>query len=76
MDWSHFAYELHFKHTEKNIGGTEVTGKQGRRRKQLPNDLTETNGYWLLKQDALNRTMCRTRFARGYGLSQGGMRNE
>jgi hypothetical protein len=30
-------------------GGTEVTGRQGRKRKQLLNDLKERRGYWKLK---------------------------
>jgi hypothetical protein len=45
----------------------EVTGSRGRRRKQLLDDLKEKRGYWKLKEDALDGTMWRTRFGRGYG---------
>jgi hypothetical protein len=48
-------------------GRIEVTGRRGRRRKQLLDGLKETRGYWKLKEDALHCTMWRTRFARGYG---------
>jgi hypothetical protein len=42
-------------------------GRQGRRRKQLLNDLKEKRRYWELKEQALDRTMWRTRLGRGYG---------
>ena len=45
----------------------EVRGRQGRRRKQLLDDLKGTRGYWKLKQEALDRTVWRTDFGRGYG---------
>jgi hypothetical protein len=45
----------------------EVTGRQGRRRKKLLDDLKETSGYWRLKEDALDCTVWRTFFRRGYG---------
>jgi hypothetical protein len=48
-------------------GRLEVTRRWGRRRKQLLDDLKETRGSWILKEEALDRTLCRTRFARGYG---------
>ena len=41
---------------EKIEGETEVTGRQGRRYKQLLNDLKETSGYGKLKEEALDRT--------------------
>jgi len=47
-------------------GGIEVTGRQGRRRRKLPDDLKEGRGYSHLKQEALDRTMWRTRFGRGF----------
>jgi len=50
------------------IGGKiEVTGRRGRRCKQLLVDLKEKRRYWKLKQEALDRTLCRFRFGRGYG---------
>jgi hypothetical protein len=44
-----------------------VTGRGGRRHKQLPDDLKEKRGYCKLKEEALDRTVWRTRFGRGYG---------
>jgi hypothetical protein len=49
-------------------GMIKVTGRRGRRRKQLLDDLKETEGYWKLKEEALDLTLWRTRFGRGYGL--------
>ena len=48
-------------------GGTEVTGRRGRRRKKLLNDLKERRGYSHLKEEALDRTKWRARFGRGFG---------
>jgi hypothetical protein len=48
-------------------GRIEMTGRRGRRCKQLLDDLKEKRRYWKLKEEALDRTLCRTRFARGYG---------
>ena len=31
-------------------GGIEVTGRRGKRRKELPDDLKKKNGYWKLKR--------------------------
>jgi hypothetical protein len=54
---------------EGKIGGRiEVRGRRGRRRKQLPDDIKETTGYFLLKDEALHRTVWRTGFERGSGL--------
>jgi hypothetical protein len=44
-----------------------MTGRQRRRRKQLLDDLKEKRGYCELKEEALDRTLWRTRFRRGYG---------
>jgi hypothetical protein len=44
-----------------------VTGKCGRRHRKLPNDLKEKRGYFHLKEEALDRTMWRARFGRGFG---------
>ena len=44
-----------------------MTGRQARRRKQILDDLKEMTGYWKLKQEALYRNVCRTRFGRGCG---------
>jgi hypothetical protein len=48
-------------------GRIEMTGRRGRRRKQLLDDLTEKKRYWKLKEETLDRTLWRTRFGRGYG---------
>jgi hypothetical protein len=45
----------------------EVTGRQGRRHKQLLYDLKVRTGFCKLKEEALDRTVWRTRFARGCG---------
>jgi hypothetical protein len=44
-----------------------MTGRGGRRRKQLLDDLKEKRRYWKLNEEALDRTLWRTRFGRGYG---------
>jgi hypothetical protein len=39
----------------------------GRWDKQLLENLKEKRRYWKLKEEALDRTMCRTSFGRGSG---------
>ena len=51
----------------KMKGGIEVTGRQGRRRRKLLDNLKERRGYSYLKEEALDRTMWRARFGRGFG---------
>jgi hypothetical protein len=48
-------------------GGIEVTGRRGRRRRKLMDDLKERRGYSHLKEEALDRTIWRARFGRGFG---------
>jgi hypothetical protein len=48
-------------------GTTEMTGRRGRRRKQLLDDLKEKRRYWKGKEEALDRALWRTRIGRGYG---------
>jgi hypothetical protein len=43
-----------------------VTGRQGRRRMKLLDDLKERTEYFYLKEEALDRTMCRARVGRGF----------
>jgi hypothetical protein len=43
-----------------------VTGRRGRKRKQILDGLKEKKKYWKLKEEALDRTMWRTRFEGGY----------
>ena len=45
-----------------------MSGRRGRKRKQLLDDLKEKSVYWKLKEKALDRSLWRTRFGRGYGL--------
>jgi hypothetical protein len=45
----------------------EVTRRGGRRRKKLLDDLKDRRGYTHLKEEALDRTMWRNRFKRGFG---------
>jgi hypothetical protein len=52
---------------EKIQGEIEVTGRHGRRRKKLLDDLEERRGYYHLKEETLDRTMWRARFGRGFG---------
>jgi len=44
-----------------------VTGRQGRRRRKLLDDLKERRGYSHLKKEALDRTVWRAGFRRGFG---------
>ena len=44
----------------------DVTRRRGRRRKKLPDDLKDRRGYCHLKEEALDRTMWRNRFGRGF----------
>jgi hypothetical protein len=48
-------------------GRIEKTRRRGRRRKQLLDDVKEKKRYWKLKEEALDRTVWRTRSGRGYG---------
>jgi hypothetical protein len=43
-------------------GRIEMKGRRERSRKQLLYDLKEARGYWTLKGEAVDRTLCRTRF--------------
>jgi hypothetical protein len=54
--------------TEGKIQGEiEVTGRQGRRCRKLLDDLKERRGYSHLKEEALDCTMWRAHFGRGFG---------
>jgi hypothetical protein len=45
----------------------EMTGRRGRRHKQLLDDLKEKRRYCKLKEEALDRILWQTHFGRGYG---------
>ena len=44
-----------------------MTGRRGRRRRKLLDDLKERRGYCQLKEEALDRTVWRGGFGRGFG---------
>jgi len=44
---------------EKLEGRIQVTGRRGRRRKYVLNDSKEKRGYWILKEEALDRPLWR-----------------
>ena len=44
-----------------------MTGRRGRRRGKLLDELKERRGYSHLKEEVLDRTMWRARFGRGFG---------
>jgi len=48
-------------------GGIEGTGRRGRRRRKLLDDLKERRGYSHLKEEALDRAKWRAGFGRGFG---------
>jgi len=48
-------------------GGIEVTGRQGRRRTKLLDDLKERRGYSHLNEEALDCTIWGARFGRVFG---------
>jgi hypothetical protein len=48
-------------------GRIEVTERRGIRRKQLLDDLKEKRGCCKVKEEALDQTLWRTCFGRGYG---------
>ena len=48
-------------------GWIEVTGRRGIRRRKLLDDLKDRRGYCHLKEEALDRTVWRAGFGRGFG---------
>jgi hypothetical protein len=48
-------------------GGIEVTRRRGRRQRKLQDDLKEWRGYSHLKEEAVDCTIWRARFGRGFG---------
>jgi len=48
-------------------GKTDVMGRQARKRKQLVDVLKEKRVYWKMKEETLDRTVCRTGFGGGCG---------
>jgi hypothetical protein len=48
-------------------GKVERTARRGRRLKQLLSDVKKKRRHWILKEEALNRTVWRTRFGKACG---------
>jgi hypothetical protein len=48
-------------------GRIEATRRQETRHKQLLDNLKDNTGHWKLKEEALDSTLWRTCFGRGYG---------
>jgi hypothetical protein len=48
-------------------GRIDVTERRGRTRRQILHELKKLRGSWKLNEEALDRTLCRTRFGRVYG---------
>ena len=48
-------------------GRIGVSGRRVRSRKLLLDDLKENRGYWKLKEEAVDHTLWRDHFGRGYG---------
>ena len=48
-------------------GRIEVKRRREKRSKQLLNGLKEKTGYWQLKQEVLDCSLCTASFGRGYG---------
>ena len=53
-----------------------MTGRRGRRRRKLLDDLKERRGYSHLKEEALDRTIWRAGFGRVLDLSTDRLLNE
>ena len=49
--------------------GIEVTGRRRRRRRKLLDGRKDRKGYCHLKEEALDRSVWRAGFGRGFGLS-------
>jgi len=49
-------------------GRMEVSGRRGRKRKQILDDLKENCVYWKLKEETIDLSLWRTLFGRGFGL--------
>jgi hypothetical protein len=52
---------------DQTEGSLEVTGRRGRRHRQLLDDFKKMRGHYKLKEEALDHTLWRTGFGRGCG---------
>jgi hypothetical protein len=57
----------YYLESRKIKGGIKVTGKRGRKCRNLLDGIKERIGYTHLKEESLDRTMWRARFGRGFG---------
>jgi hypothetical protein len=48
----------------KTEGRIDRMGRQGRRRRQILDDLMEMRGYWKFKEEAIDHTLWKTLFGR------------
>ena len=64
-----FRWNCLLKHVieGKIEGRIKVTGRRGKRRRQLTDDLKEKTGHWRLTEEELDRTVWRTLFGRSCG---------
>ena len=53
-----------------------MTGRRGRRSRKLLDDVKERRGYSHLKEEALDRTVWRAGFERGFGPAKDRLLNE
>ena len=44
-----------------------MAGRQGRKRRKIVDDLKERRGYFHMTEEAVDRTVWRARFGRGFG---------
>jgi hypothetical protein len=66
--YNFYCYSKHWLISINTIKGeVEVTRKRERRRKKLLDDLKDSRGSSQLKEEALDRTVWRNRFGRGFG---------
>jgi len=63
----HRSAEGWYEASQTRYWWIEGTGRWGRRRKQLLDDLKAMRDYWKFKGEALDRILWKTRIGRGYG---------
>jgi hypothetical protein len=72
-EWSYPSFYISFNNLLQQViewkikGRIEVTARWGRRCRKLLDDLKVGRGYWYLKKEAVDHTVWRARFGRGFG---------
>ena len=56
---------MYYNFLDDNLSDTELTGRRGRKLKQLLDDPKEKRGCWELKKGSPTRTLWRTRSVKG-----------